>query len=113
MPYRLSHRAKLVMVPVAVVAALNFVAFFCGDVWLGGSAQNGYAKDGHYFLGSHGRYTEVTKTVWTYSCYHGTSVLMTHGSFFLLVVGFLITGDMVLGKERRPGDKQAGHDRPP
>jgi len=61
-----------------VVGMLNFFTFIAGITRFGGDALNGYARDGHYFLGSKGSYTEVSREVWQYSYYHGTSVSITH-----------------------------------
>ena len=35
--------------------------------WLGGEGWTGYEADGHYFLGSHDRYTESSRAVWQYT----------------------------------------------
>ena len=60
------------------VAVINFVAFFIIAILLGGDAINGMIKDGHYYLASHGRYTEVTEGVFNYSRHHAYSVFVTH-----------------------------------
>ena len=97
----MSRRAKLTFVPAFLLAFANFAVFIALDIYLGGDALNGHARDGHYFLGSHGRYTEVTRAVWTYSRWHAISVIATHGLMFVLGGVFLWTGDMV--PERKPG----------
>ena len=68
------------------------------SIYLGGDAINGYIRDGHYFLGSHGSYTEVSSSVWTYSYYHSISTSVTHLLVFALAALFLNTGDMVIEK---------------
>ena len=78
---------------------VNFFSFFVIGVYLGGDALNGYAKDGHYFLCSHGRYMEVSRAMWTYSYWHAISVCVTHGLLFVSVVIFLKTGEMVIEKQ--------------
>ena len=95
----MSRRAKLIFIPVFILALVNFFAFFFIDLYLGGDALNGYARDGHYFLCSHGRYTEVSDAVWTYSRWHAISVIVTHASVFVLAAIFLNTGDMALEKK--------------
>jgi hypothetical protein len=50
-------------------------------------------------LCSHGRYTEVSRTVWTCSYWHVISVFVTHGLVFVSAAIFLNTGDMVLEKK--------------
>ena len=94
-----SRRAKFLFIPAFIFAFVNFAVFISIDIYLGGDALNGYAKDGHYFLGSHGAYTEVSRFVWTYSYWHTISVIVGHGSVFLLAAVFLITGEMVLEKK--------------
>ncbi len=96
--WRMSRRAKLVMIPVTILAFVNFFTFIFIDLYLGGDALNGYARDGHYFLCSHGRYTEVSRDVWTYSYWHAISIYVTHGLVFVSGAIFLNTGDMVLEK---------------
>ena len=51
---------------LASVALLNFASFMVGHFILGGSAMNGYIKDGRYFLGNHGAFVEVSREVWSY-----------------------------------------------
>jgi hypothetical protein len=57
---------------------VNFFVFFLAAVYLGGDALSGRAVDGHYFLSSHGRLTEVSQAVFTYSEWHVRSVFITH-----------------------------------
>lgn len=60
------------------LAVINFVAFCAMTVVLGGDALNGTSVDGHYFLNSHGKYTEVSRGVFEYSYAHAVSLLVTH-----------------------------------
>jgi hypothetical protein len=97
----MSRRAKFVIIPVVILAFVNFFSFIFIDLYLGGDALNGYARDGHYFLycqTSHSRYIEVSRAVWTYSYWHAISVFVTHGLVFVSAAIFLNTGDMVLEK---------------
>jgi hypothetical protein len=57
---------------------VNFLAFVALSIYLGGDALNGHVINGHYFLGSHGRYTEVSQRVFQYSRWHATSIFATH-----------------------------------
>jgi hypothetical protein len=59
-------------------AILNFVLFLIGFFYLGGAAMYGYAKNGHYFLGDHQRFTEVSRTVFLYSRWHVYSFFVLH-----------------------------------
>jgi hypothetical protein len=65
------------------LALVNFFAFALVALYLGGDAVNGKIADGHYYLGSHGHYTEVSAGVFTYSRLHTYSVFVTHSLAFL------------------------------
>jgi hypothetical protein len=65
------------------VALGNFLAFAIISAFLGGTAPNGKIEDGHYYVGDHNRYTEVSKIVFEYSRIHTTSMFVTHGLAFL------------------------------
>ena len=66
----------------------NFLAFWVAAVYLGGDAVNGKALEGHYFLSSHGRLTEVGRSVFTYSRCHVFSIFITHP--LAMVCAFLL-----------------------
>lgn len=73
-----------------VVGFVNFFWLLAESAALGGDALNGYASQGHYFVNSHGSYTEVSEASWTWSRVHSVSVFITHplamaGMFYLLV----------------------------
>lgn len=72
---------------VFVVAVLNFVAFAVAAATLGGDAVNGKVQDGRYYLASHGKLTEVSHAVFTYSRIHCYTLFVTHP--LALVFGFL------------------------
>jgi len=61
-----------------ILCVLNFVVFLAGDIVLGGSAVNGKIEGGRFFLGSHGRLTEVNEATFYYSKWHCYSVFVTH-----------------------------------
>jgi hypothetical protein len=65
---------------------INFVVFFVVANAIGGDAVNGFTKDGHFFLVNHGKATEVSEVVFTYSKWHVYSVWATYGCLF--VAGF-------------------------
>jgi hypothetical protein len=81
------------MLTTFALAVPNFLAFFIGSLYLGGDARNGYVKAGHYFLCSHGRCTEVTQSVWTYSYWHA---LIAMGGILLVFAELAIF--VVLGR---------------
>lgn len=66
-----------------VVAIINFASFWVIAVECGGDAINGKAEGGRYFLASHGRYTEVTKSFFEYSRIHSMSIWVTHALAFM------------------------------
>src|SRR5436309_3291332 len=86
------------------VAVANFAAFWIIGVTIGGDAINGRAEDGRYYLANHGRYTEVSESVWTYSRIHAISVFVTHP------VGILVGGGLMWWARRgaRAGQQTRG-----
>lgn len=69
---------------------LNFVVFVAIAMYLGGDALNGRIEGGHYFLGSHGTYTEVSYGVFLYSKIHTIIFLIGHLLLFIyLGAGYL------------------------
>jgi len=70
---------------------LNFVAFGIVATCLGGDAVNGRHENGHYFLSSHGKRTEVSAAVFNYSRVHVYSVFITHP---LAILSGIILGSM-------------------
>jgi len=62
-------RIRIAAVLVAL-AAINFLAYVTGAIYLGGDAINGRVVDGRYFVMSHGKYTEVSRAAFDYSRYH-------------------------------------------
>lgn len=66
------------LLAVCGLGILNFVAFVIVAVAIGGDAVNGKAVGGHYYLASHGKLTEVSEAVYTYSLWHVRSVFVTH-----------------------------------
>jgi len=63
---------------IALVAMVNFFAFWYGALIIGGDAINGKEDGGKFFVGDHGKYTEVTEGVYRYSRFHALSLFVTH-----------------------------------
>lgn len=61
----------------AYLALGNGAWFFAETVSIHGDALNGYASDRHYFVSSHGDYTEVAETTWQFSRMHALSFIAT------------------------------------
>jgi hypothetical protein len=75
----MSNKTKLrICYFVFLAAMLNFVVFFIVAVNIGGDAVNGSVRDGHFYVMNHGRYTEVSEQVFTYSRWHVYSIWITH-----------------------------------
>jgi hypothetical protein len=58
-----------------IVAWLNAIAFTVHERTIGGSAGNGKEEDGKYYVGSHGRYTEVSRSAFQFSQWHEWSAV--------------------------------------
>jgi len=63
---------------IFALACLNFVVFFIVAIVIGGDAVNGKIVGGHFYLANHGKLTEVSETVFTYSLWHVRSLFVTH-----------------------------------
>jgi hypothetical protein len=70
------------------LGVLNFLAFFIGAFVLGGDAGNGKIVGGHFYLAEHGKLTDVSETVYTYSLWHVRSVFVTHP--LAMLAGYLL-----------------------
>jgi len=55
----------------------NLILFIGVASYLGGDALNGREAAGRFYLGSHGRFIEVSRAVFTYSWWHTVSVFIT------------------------------------
>jgi hypothetical protein len=82
---------KIALRTVLTVGIVNFAAFFIAALYLGGDAINGKAQNGRYYLGSHGRYTEVSEAVFNFSRQHALSLIITHPAAML--AGFVLVRD--------------------
>ncbi len=92
--WRFSRRARLIFVPIFVLACVSFITFILISFYLGGDAFNGFAQNGHYVLSNHGKYTDVSRAVWIYSYLHSIVMLVTFGLGLALFTIFRITGDI-------------------
>jgi hypothetical protein len=91
-----------------VIGFANFFWFMIESTRLGGDALNGFARDGHYFVVSHGSTTEVDRATWEWSRFHVMSLLVTHplamvaGAYLLLRVVFPLFITSGGAREARP-----------
>jgi hypothetical protein len=72
---------------IFALCALNFAIFCVVAVTLGGDAINGKVVGSYFYLGSHGKFTDVSETIYTYSLWHARSLFLTHP--LALVTGVL------------------------
>lgn len=79
---------------VAAVAIVNFIAFVIIAILIGGDSANGRIDNGHYFVASHGRLTEVSARAFTYSQWHARSLFVTHP------LGMIAIGWIYFGRKR-------------
>jgi hypothetical protein len=74
------------------LAAVNFVVFIGVAMSIGGDALNGSCADGHYYLASHGRLTEVSAGVFHYSEVHAVVTLLLHFAAMIAIARFILPG---------------------
>jgi len=67
-----------------VLVYINFFSLFASSMLLGGDGLNGKKVDGHFFLGNHGKYTEVSEAIYTYSRIHGISLFIMVGIVLIM-----------------------------
>lgn len=67
-----------VFLAIFALCVLNFFAFVIFSMWIGGDALSGKVVEGHFFIGEHGKLTEVSEAVFTYSLWHSRSLFITH-----------------------------------
>lgn len=83
-------RSALPWLALALVFA-NFVWFYLETQSIGGDGLNGYVRDGHYFVTSHGASREVPEGVWMWSRIHAASVLIGFPIGLLAMAFILLT----------------------
>ena len=76
------------------LAVLNIFAFLIHDALIGGSAGIGKVEGQKYFVGSHGRYTEVSRAAYRFSWWHEASAV----GMFLIMIPIVL--DMNLSKRK-------------
>jgi hypothetical protein len=89
---------KIVLLTMVLLLALNFATFLIGATYLGGDAFNGKYENGHYYLGSHGRFIETSGDIFRYSQWHIRSLFIT----MPLLLLFIWLVGVNLGKKKAP-----------
>ena len=72
-----------------VIASVNFITFVAEAERLGGDALNGYERDGHFYVSSHGHAKEIDEETWRRYRAHAISVFLTH-PMGMLAIGYLL-----------------------
>jgi len=98
----LASRCKKIVFPLLTVALVNFFLFAAVATYVGGDVINGKSNNGHYYLSSHGKMTEVSRALYIYSVIHATSVFVTHAAFFIIAGYLHYTGEIRLCPIWRP-----------
>ena len=71
---------------VALFAIPNFLSMMIAESYIGGGAFNGYTLDGHFFVGSHGHYKEVSHETYVYSWWHNLAVVINYIFLFTVAI---------------------------
>jgi hypothetical protein len=79
----------LLAICFVIIGFANFFSFLNEIEHLGGDANNGYVKDGHFFVISHGKLKEISEADWKHNKKHGRSVIITH-PLAILSIGYLL-----------------------
>ena len=65
------------------------------------TVTQGWGENGHYYVSSHGKMTEVSRGAYVYSLIHSVSVVMTHAAFFITAGCLYCTGHLRLKNPTR------------
>jgi hypothetical protein len=84
---------------ICILCGLNFVVFCIVAIAIGGDAINGKTVGGHFYLASHGKLTEVSEAVFTYSRWHVFSLIVTHP--LAMITGYLAKQEQIARKQKR------------
>ena len=82
--------------------AVSFLIFWIISVIFGGDALNGKIENGHYYFGSHGKYTEVSRAAYVASAGY-VMVSSAIGGFILLLIFLLLMRGGITIKDLKEG----------
>lgn len=71
---------------IQIACLVNFAAYMLVTVLIGGDAINGHEMDGHYFLASHGKLTEVSRGLFIFSEVHSVAVWVLFALAFMTLL---------------------------
>ncbi len=93
--HTMSPRAKRVLNPAGVIAAIMFVSFIAHLLWLGTSSfPGGYIDHGRYLVAGHGKLFELTATQYWFSYIHGVLLVVSFATVFAFVGYFYWNGEL-------------------
>jgi hypothetical protein len=98
-PQLLRLRRFRIGITLIVCCILNILAFAANSERLGGTAILGMADRGRYFVGNHGRYTEVTASQYRRNLLHDDICL---GSLPIVLLGGILTISAARSPNRVP-----------
>ena len=82
---------------------VNFTVFWFATLYIGGDGIGIPPKDGHYYVSSHGRLTEVSYNIWHYTRVHTFIVWTSVPLFFIGIVLYKFAANR-MAAERRAAD---------
>jgi hypothetical protein len=80
---------------IALLCWLNGCSFLVHTSIIGGGASNGKIENGKYYVGDHGRYTEVSHSAYRFSWWHELSAAVS------ILVFMYIALDQSLSRKRK------------
>lgn len=83
------HRYRIIKILITFVI-ISFLVFWITAVIFGGDAVNGKIEDGRFYFGSHGEYTEVSRTAYVASASYVMIMTAIVGIGMLLVFWFFV-----------------------
>jgi len=76
---------SVLLAAACLLTYINFIVFWAISFYVG-DALNGKQEGDRYYLGSHGRYTEVSRRAFEYSAIQARSVEITFPLAFLVTI---------------------------
>jgi hypothetical protein len=95
----------ILAISLVIIGFANFISFLNEEEHLGGDAINGYSKDGHFYVTSHGKSKEISEADWNHNKKHSISVIVTHPLLMLSMAYLMFQYLFPLSVYR--GDRQA------
>ncbi len=84
--YQRGRRSSHLLAIFCFIWIVNFAAFVIISGFIGGDAFSGHVLDGHYYLKSHGKLTEVSRWVFIYSLCHAGFTIASFVLYFAVAI---------------------------